>query len=193
MDIPREIKLIEFAARSNKGVTMIELLVGMSIAAIAVFASTMVLTFIVRENSRLSLEEALLSQKNQIISYLERDDIWTATLNHGDNAGTFSCLLLATTCPPATPGFKIFSGSGNLLFDGQTASAGFTDRLVPCSTFPSATCPLHIHLDWVDVCATCPQPKIEVRFSLEVAPSASQIAKTVQSRFQEMRYLKTLP
>lgn len=93
-----------------------------------------------------------------LVNTLESRVGWTNTLNAPENAAALSCLESGSACAAggAGVGFAIFDENNRKIYDGRSATQGFTTGGSLCDGFSvnggSPSCPLRFEMRWTRSC-----------------------------------------
>ena len=140
----------------QKGFTIIETIVAMTVASI--FVSGM--TFYYHHSQKILKNESLkgssLSVRLNLQSLISDTSAWSVT----SSKSGFNCTS-GTSCPSSTV-FPIYDGRDQLYYDSLNPAAGFSYSGEPCTTYPSADCPIRAHITFTPTCMTCSPKQISV-------------------------------
>ncbi len=160
----------------QRGFSLIETMIAVSIAGIVAFAGITVFEGFAASKSRSKSLNALARFRYALMSSVKSSDSLLKT-------GQFDCMINKAAClsPPAA-GYTQFSALDPDLTkltktDVEDAAYGFTRDAKPCSTFPSKTCPFRYVTEWRAICTptipgSCLTPQYKIRARLNVAPDA---------------------
>ena len=172
-----------------RGLTLIELLIATGVLAVALMLIANMAMQLTSISHKTTEKTEIESFRKQIINTVTDPNAWAQTYTSGTSGqyagGNMGCILNNTTSCPAgqMQPFALLDGAGNLVYDGLSASEGFTPLGLRCTTFDTnnatSNCFYHYALTWTAVCnGSCINPVVKVSAQLQVAKNANSIVST---------------
>jgi prepilin-type N-terminal cleavage/methylation domain-containing protein len=140
----------------QKGFTLIETIVAMTIASIFVSGMTVYYQHSQKILKSESIKGSSLSVRLNLQSLISDTSAWNMT----SSKSSFNCTS-GSSCPNSNV-FPIYDGRDQLYYDSSNPAAGFSYSGEPCTTYPSATCPIRAHITFSPLCMTCNPKQINV-------------------------------
>jgi len=189
--IEHESMLVRLHRRSNRGLTLVELLVSVSLVSILALGAAVLGSQVVKFSSQISSVDAAQTIRERALEIINSEQGWNRTISNAANAAVFNCLVLGTDCSAAPGGQFSIVDSGGLWTDHTNGNWGFDASGLPCTSYNSAAgndaCPFRLNVSWMPICAgaPCTNPEIRIVGNLEFSPATKdgQGAKINKDRF----------
>lgn len=166
---------LSFILRENKGVTLVEIMIVVTLMSLIGLGMSTLLTNMVSIQRKSDIKTTMQMIKQNLEGHINDDTAWSNTVNHATNATPLACLrIMAPACVnnAVQNNFNIYDRNNNLVFQGNSATGGLDLQGQPCNTFtaPPATgnpaCPIRYNLRWTAECAgtaTCQRPTVRIQ------------------------------
>jgi len=164
-----------------RGYSLIEVIVGCAVLAIAALAFAQVNALAIKKWSAPTARVGVDSFRRSLISLITTNSSWQYTVQN--NPAMRVCVQTGAGCPTnfaSARTFAIYDGANRLFYDGTNPNNGVTTHSVPCGPArpapfnhsfnyanPAPECPLRYDLKWYALTST-PKPTIAIVATLIV-------------------------
>ncbi len=167
---------------NQKGLSLVEMMVVVTIMSLVGLGMSSLLTNMVSIQKKTEKKDVLLQMKNLIEANIKDNNAWANSVIHATNNTTLNCLRdTVGNCADGAvqTNFNIYNRANTLVFQGASATGGFSPEGVLCNTFNATTgnnlCPFRYNLRWTARCPggvnPCNKPVVHVVGDLVVNPA----------------------
>lgn len=165
---------------NQRGVSLIELAVGVSVLAIMTLVSTSMIRNFSQYQHRLRIQATLAILNEQMRENLKSQITWQNTIDDNANNPALLCLKEKGVCAEGAAIPILMRGVDNeIFFDSRPGTNGFTDNGAPCNTFNNAAgnnaCPISFNITAQLNCAgastTCTNPTVALTSRMLLRPT----------------------
>lgn len=173
--------------RTNKGFTLLELLVGVAIITISGLGIAGLSSLVSRSTGEANAKFVVSNFKLLLQSTIENPEAWNNTVRANAD-GSMSCLANKVSCSGGAGGagstelasFDLYDAENHLIYKATKENTGFTKTSEVCSEFSqeSADCPFRYDLKWKAICPNtgeCLNPIISVQGTLQISSRAKNL------------------
>jgi prepilin-type N-terminal cleavage/methylation domain-containing protein len=167
----------------NSGMSLVEVMIAVSVMSVVGLGLLHINSELQKAARQGTAKTAAREIRQNLVQVLENNESWVQTVSHKLNQ-TFLCLSGTGDCHEAQgaskPGlpYAILDPVGQVFYDGQNPTLGYTLNGAKCDKFPSPACPFHVELTWRPLClpppVACRPSQVEVsgRVIFDVGPTA---------------------
>ncbi len=159
---------------NQKGLSLVEMMVVVTIMSLVGVGVSSLLTNMISIQKKVEKKDSILQFKNALEANIKDNTSWAFSVYHATNAATLNCLRDDVGgCVDLTTfnNFNVFNRAGAIIFQGASATGGFTYAGISCNTFDAAAgndaCPLRYNLSWTVRCPggvnPCNKPIVHVQ------------------------------
>ncbi len=170
--------------KKQDGFTMVELLVSIGMVAILAVATASIASFSKDSAGQTRALTTVLSLRNMMVSMIENPTAWDYTAAADAD---LSCVKNQKKCYRGAHNLKLYDNTGNVFYDGNSTTQGFTSTGMACNTYAANTttdCIYHYDLTWQAICSPGPKSTCDDQNPLARVTAQLQIAKTTNRQSQ---------